>query len=263
MEAFISASLRRILGRVKDLVCVVAVVATGWTVQSCDNDDDTFPVYPLNRPNAIVTIKPVAADGAFYMQLDDSTTLTATNIHVSPYGEREVRAFVNYRLPQSSGQRRQYEVYVNWIDTVLTKHMANDLGAQQNATVCRQDPVEILREWTVAEDGYLTIHFRTQWAPGGAPHAVNLVATDPARPYDLTFYHNAAGCSSGYWGDGVVAFRLDRLPDTGGRTVDMTLHWQSFSAMKSVTFKYCSRRATRNIQGLSYASSGQFEKTLK
>ena len=32
------------------------------------------------------------------------------------------------------------------------------------------------------------------------------------------------------------------LPDTQGKTVDLTLKWQSFSGMKSVTFKYKSRK---------------------
>ena len=60
-----------------------------------------------------------------------------------------------------------------------------------------------------------------------------------------------------------MAFRLDKLPDTNGKKVDMTLVWKSFSGQKSVTFKYCSRKTTEKIEGLSFAASGQFERAIK
>lgn len=243
----------------------IAVVAfiTCITMPSCDSDNDDFPVFPLNRPNAIVTVKPSADATSFYMQLDDSTRIAASNMKAAPYGKREVRAFVNYRILTQSADKRKYDVYVNWIDSILTKPMTDNLGADGNAERYRQDPVELLRDWTVSEDGYLTIHFRTQWAPNETPHYVNLVATNPANPYELTFFHNAQGVKGGYWGDGIVAFRLDRLPDTGGRTVEMKLNWQSFSGAKSVTFRYSSRKGSEKIDGLSFAQSGQFEKAIK
>ena len=123
--------------------------------------------------------------------------------------------------------------------------------------------MEILRDWTVAEDGYLTIHFRTQWAATGTAHYVNLVATNDADPYELTFFHNAQGVKGGYWGDGIVAFRLDRLPDTKGKTVLAKLKWMSFSGEKCVTFDYSSRHGAYRIEGLSFAASGQFEKAVR
>lgn len=231
---------------------------------SCDNDNDDFPIYPLNRPNAIVTVKPTADGAAFYMQLDDSTRINATNIHAAPYGNREVRALVNYRLLAQPAGKRQYDVYINWIDSVLTKPMASYAALPSStASGPQQDPVEIMRDWTVSEDGYLTIHFRTQWAANGTPHIVNLAAADDAHPYELTFFHDAQGVKGGYWGDGLVAFRLDRLPDTGGKTADMTLHWMSFSGEKSVKFKYSTRRGTYRIDGLSSAQSGQMEKAIR
>ena len=149
------------------------------------------------------------------------------------------------------------------MDSVLTKPMIEYPAANESlAAHLVKDPVEIMRDWTVSEDGYLTIHFRTQWAANGSPHYVNLAATNAANPYDLTFFHDAQGVKGGYWGDGVVAFRLDKLPDTGNKTVNMTLHWTSFSGEKSVTFKYSTRHTTNKIQGLSFAQSGQFEKAI-
>lgn len=250
--------------RAVHLFCIATIVfVASVAVSSCDNDDDQFPVYPLNRPNAIVTVKPSADGSTFYMQLDDSTRLTATNMQAAPYGKRKVRAFVNYRLLTQPADKRNYEVYINWIDSVLTKPMIEyPATSETDAMHLRKDPVEIMRDWTVSEDGYLTIHFRTLWAANGTPHYVNLAATNAANPYDLTFFHDAQGVKGGYWGDGIVAFRLDQLPDTGGKTVDMTLHWTSFSGEKSVTFKYSTRHTTNKIQGLSFAQSGQFEKAL-
>lgn len=259
---YIKKTINSIVHNTHAVLIATALLAGGCLMQSCD-DDDEFPVYPLNRPNALVTLKSAQDGSDFYMQLDDSTRLTASNVKTNPYGGKEVRAFINYRLLTQPGNRHDYEVYVNWIDSVLTKNMAANLGQTENANKYGQDPVEILRDWTVSEDGYMTIHFRTQWAPSGTPHYVNLVATSGTNPYDITFYHNAQGVKGGYWGDGVVAFRLDQLPDTKGKTVDLTLHWTSFSGEKSVTFKYCTRKGSAKIDGLSFAASGQFEKAIK
>lgn len=242
---------------------IMAISIMGMTMQSCDNANEEFPVFPLNRPNALVTLKPTADGSSFFMQLDDSTKITATNIKQAPYGNKEVRAFINFRLLTQPDNKRSYNVYVNWVDSILTKPMVN--GSEMGAELISngQDPVEILREWTVSEDGYLTIHFRTQWAASNTPHIVNLVAANPAEPYELTFCHNAQGVKGGYWGDGIVAFRLDQLPDTKGKTVNMTLIWKSFSGKKNVNFKYCTRKGTVKIEGLSFAASGQFERAIK
>ena len=242
----------------------IIIVAACSMLAACDNDsDDSFPVYPINRPNAIVTVKPVAERDSFYMQLDDSTTINAVNMRSKPYGDKEVRAFVNFRLLTGTTAGRRYDVYVNWMDSILTKTMGSDLGSAENMQHYGNDPVEILRDWTVAEDGYLTLHFRTQWAANGTPHFVNLVATNSADPYELTFFHNAQGVKGGYWGDGIVAFRLDQLPDTKGKTVVAKLKWMSFSGEKYITFNYNSRHGANRIEGLSFAASGQFEKAIR
>ena len=242
---------------------IVAIGFVGFAMQSCDNDNDEFPVFPLNRPNALVTLKPTADGSSFYMQLDDSTLMNATNMKASPYANREVRAFVNYRLLTRPASIRKFEVYVNWIDSILTKPMAASLADVDDPSNFRQDPVDLLREWTVCEDGYLTLHFRTQWAANSVPHIVNLAPTNNSNPYDLTFYHNAQGVKGGYWSDGVVAFRLDKLPNTNGKTVDMTLRWTSFGGPRNITFKYSTRKGSTSIQGLSSAQSGQFEKAIR
>ena len=94
----------------------------------------------------------------------------------------------------------------------------------------------------MAEDGYLTLRFRTRWGDD-KPHVVNLVADDPANPYEMTFHHK--GNTSGPVSDGIVAFKLDRL---SRNMIDgiylIELKWNSFSGAKSVTFKYCTGKAS-------------------
>ena len=82
-------------------------------------------------------------------------------------------------------------------------------------------PVEIVKDWvTIAEDGYLTLRFRSRWDPYlNKSHLVNLVASsDPSNPYEVTFYHNAFGDVNGVFGDGIVAFNLAQLPGHAGKS---------------------------------------------
>lgn len=57
-----------------------------------------------------------ATDGSFFLQLNDSTTLLPTNMSSSPFGDKEVRALVNYDEVSESGGRYDKAVQVNWID---------------------------------------------------------------------------------------------------------------------------------------------------
>ena len=202
----------------KSLFGLVAAVMLVSSFSACDNDD-TYIWYYDAVPNALVTVKPV--DGAgFYMQLDDSTTLHPVNMSVSPYGDKEVRALVNYayvRSEENDYEKRSFKVNVNWIDSILTKP-AVPYPAGGDVSEYGEDPIEIVRDWVnIAEDGYLTLRFRTRWGNNGVVHFVN---------------------------DALVAFRLSDLPDTNGKTVKLTLKYKSFSGEKSIRFDYCSRKAT-------------------
>lgn len=206
-------------------------------LQSClDNDDDDNSV---NFPNVLVTVKTNSSDGRVFLQLDDSTTILPVNMKTSPYGSKEVRALANIRIEKGQEGHYSKAAYVNWLDSILTKNMAPNLG-EENDKVYGKDPVEIVKDWTtVVEDGYITLRFRTYYG-NGTRHVINLVKTD--NPYEVMLHHNAMGDIRGVVRDGLVAFRLSDLPDTQGKTVDLTLKWQSFSGMKSVKFKYRSRK---------------------
>lgn len=234
--------MKKFLGLNKMLVSV-SILASAVMFPSCLDDDDN-DYYNYTVPNALVTVKPLA-DNSFYMQLDDSTTLKPVNMKNAPYGEKEVRALANLSPIESSGREYDKEVHVNWIDSILTKPIAGDLG-DKNDEFYGTDPVEIIDDWvTIAEDGYLTLRFRTKWGDRSKAHFVNLLmGKDAENPYEVEFRHNAFGDTYGETGDGLVAFKLDALPDTEGKTVKLTLKWKSFSGEKTAEFDYCTRKAT-------------------
>ena len=87
------------MNKLKFLTLCLVLAVSSFTLQSCNDDDDTGSTY---FPNALVTLKTNAETGAFYMQLDDATTLVPTNIKTAPYGGKEVRALVNFKEDQKS-----------------------------------------------------------------------------------------------------------------------------------------------------------------
>lgn len=222
--------------------CLTLAVIGLSSLSSCLNDDDN--TYEKMIPNALVTAK-TDGDDTFFLQLDEQTTLLPVNMASSPFGEKEVRALVNYEEVEESSGKYSKAVQINWIDSILTKPIAPDLG-EDNDSVYGNDPIEILNDWvTIAEDGYLTLRFMTNWDYGSQPHYVNLLRTDnAANPYEVEFRHNAYGDVYGELSSALVAFDLSQLPDTDGKTVKLTLKWKSFSGEKSTEFDYCTRKAT-------------------
>ena len=226
--------------------------------QSCLDDDEDNQ---LNYPNALVTAK-TAANQTFYLQLDEATTLLPTNLQQSPYGGKEVRALVNYREVEGDVAPYTKAVFVNWIDSILTKPTVPNLF-QDNDSVYGNDPVEIINDWvTIAEDGYLTLRFRTYWGPYMRPHKVNLLINNKGgNAYEVEFRHDANNDLNVRPGDALVAFNLKDLPDTQGKTVKLKLKWRSFSGMKSAEFNYCTRKETRGH--LVEGNETNFLKTLQ
>lgn len=222
---------------------LMLALACTMSFTSCLDDDDDYhgPIIdPNNGTTALVTLK--TDSSTFFMQLNDSVRVYPVNMDKNPYG-REMRAFVQFRTAKESELghlTKKNAVYVTYVDSVRTKGMAEDLGKEQNIKEYSNDPLEIVNDWTTCcEDGYLTLRFRTYFQ-GVKPHTLRLVKGE--GDYDVVLYHDNAGESMGKVADGVIAFRLDKLPDTGGKTVDLTLRWKSFSGDKSVKFKYCTRK---------------------
>lgn len=230
--------------RINGIICTAAALLTGaLCLQSCLDDDDND--YRQLYANAVVTLKTNADNTRLLIQLDDDTQLTATNVKSPLYGGKEVRALANL----SNIDREKGTAYVNWIDSILTKNTAANLG-DANSKKYGDDPVEIVKSFeTVAEDGYLTLRFRTYWG-GSHPHTVNLVhRTDANTPYLLRFYHNANGDPShGTVGDGYVAFRLPEAFNAEDDTITIQLQYMSFrqsekdDSLKTISLKYKPRK---------------------
>ncbi len=207
---------------------------------SCMNDDDDDL---RNRPTALVTVVP-QPDGGFVMNLDDATVLIPTNMDKSPYGEKEVRALVNYIEAGSRATERHVQVV--WLDSIRTKLPEQTLGSTAaDDAKYGKDPVEIVNDWvTVAEDGYLTLRFRTVWGDRGIKHSLNLVTgTDADDPNVLELRHNANEDVDGSYGDALIAFNLNGLDFGEDGTKKFTLKWMSFSGEKTATFDL-KKRAT-------------------
>jgi len=220
----------------KYFLLTVLLVLTASIFTSCNDDDDNDA--SRYYPDAVVTIKQV--NGQTIFQLNDSTRLYPVNLTPSTF-VKEVRAFVNYRPAKDNEikDKDMKNVYVNWVDTIRTKNMAEDKGTENNK-LYGNDRLEIVNDWmTVCEDGYLTLRMRTYFSPG-VVHYVNLVKG--AEPYEVVLHQDARGDTiSGRPCDAIMAFRLDKLPDTKGKYVDLTLKYRSFSGEKSIKFKYRTR----------------------
>ena len=90
----------------------VGILLSTLIFQSCldDNDNDLAIYYP----NALVTVKH-APDNTFYLQLDAKTTLLPMNLDKSPFGEKEVRALVNFSEVNEESKNYTKAVHINWI----------------------------------------------------------------------------------------------------------------------------------------------------
>lgn len=225
---------------------ILAMASAAVTFQSCDNDDNpNICTYPGGGSGqAIVTVKPNADNSAVTLQLNDSATLMPKNMTKSPWGAKEKRAYLyfsfNEAKPNSNGQ---LEVIVHKIDSILTKGMNADLG-EGNDKAYGKDPVEIVKSWeTNAEDGYLTLRFRTNFGMADVTHKVTLIPVKHENgEYEVEFRHDANGDTGGTLADGIVAFRLDDAYNQPDKPYDLKIRWKSFSGDKSTTFKYIPRK---------------------
>ena len=111
----------------KFIATLLLLASTTPILQSCLNDDDNNN-YSMQYPSAIVTVK--NETGKLVLQLDDSTKLYPSNITQPPYGDKEVRALVNYSKINNGPAN---SIYVNWLDSIRTKNMAMDLGTNNDS----------------------------------------------------------------------------------------------------------------------------------
>ena len=217
----------------------LSLMAGTLGLQSCSDDLDDGGQMMMN---AMVTVKPNADNTAVTLQLDDYTVLHPENLQKSPFGTKEVRA--RACLDYKDSQKQHVDVV--WLDSVLTKRLTKNLGnEEENRKAYGNDPLNILNDWiTVAEDGYLTLHFATVFG-NGAQHKLNLVHRDDVNtPYYFTLYHDAQGDFTGLEQDGIVAFKLYDLPALQeiDQPVQITLEWNTRVGTQTAKFKYNPRK---------------------
>lgn len=226
----------------------VSLLAIAAMLTSCDIDDNYDSSYV---PTALVTVKPTSE--SFVLQLNDSVRLLPANMSKSPFGEKEVRALVNYKVEDKKSDLQR--VHINWIDSIRTKMPVPSVGEKNDKTY-GNDPVEIMNDWvTVAEDGYLTLRVRTRWGNNNKTHYINLITgTNPKNPYELELRHDANGDTPIQTGDALIAFNLrDVMADAKTDKVKFTLRWKSFSGTKKIDFDL--RTKPMDTRGIQFAAN--------
>lgn len=218
-------------------------IFTGLMLQSCQQADRPYYI------NALVTVKPIDGTSGFYMQLDDSTTLWPGNYAQSPFKDKEVRALTTFEVMDTQKEGYDYTVAISYIDSVRTKQTVETSGSTETDNVkYGNEPLEIMRDYTtVVEDGYFTLRFRAEYDPAYPQHSIDLVTgTNKDNPYEVVLHHkmigkDITGGQINYVQDGIIAFRLNSLPDTEGKDVKLTVKWQSFNGEKTHDFTYRTR----------------------
>lgn len=213
------------------LFVLLMALGLSTTMTSCSKNEDNPTEYL-----AVVTVVPGTGQAGMALRVDENTVLHPTNITKCPF-DKEVRAFVRYYKTDSQNTAGMTDVNLTWMDDMLTKDLAENKGAD-NATAYGSDEVELFNDWcTVAEDGYMTLHFSTLFS-AGTTHYINLVnVSDAEHPLKFRLYHDAKGDKMGRERDGFVAFKLfDRT--AYDKDVTIELEWDSFSGVKTAQFKH-------------------------
>lgn len=230
--------MKRIFGILAVAACMLAV--------SCKKEQ------PYVLTNATATVKTIVG-GGFYFEIDPDLAAVASNLKTFPLepDQKEARVTMVYAengstVEQIPGYKVTKAVDVYRYEVTLTKEpLAYDPGITYvNDPVGLYLPDAFVFPTTMIEDGYLSISFVYPVGLGGH-HEVNLLSgVDPEDPYTVKFIHNANGDMGMGTQTGLVCFPLKSLPDTKGKTVKLTVKWNSMKTGKeeSVQFDYCSRQ---------------------
>lgn len=219
--------------RMKFIFAIVALLMSSVTFVSCDDDDEmSMTVY-----SALVTVK-TGDDGNSYFQIDKNTVAHLTNVNGKLYEGKEVRALTQFERVNTDGKSQDWQARVFWVDSILTKKAVPSVDVQTDSEY-GSDPLEVTRSWTtVAEDGYITLHFFTRWGFGGK-HRVTLVSgVNPENPFEFDFRHNAFGDTEGQMSYGIVAFNIKDVIAQAGEPTEVTININSYEGKKQFKLKY-------------------------
>lgn len=222
------------------LTLLISIISVA-TFTSCDNDGYSLDSFALS----LATVNPINDNsGAYYLTLDDGTTLwpAASNIIYTPKANQ--RVIINYTL--LSDQIGEYDHYakINGLQEILTKQVIN-LTSENNDEV-GNDPIKVLDLWT--GDNYLNIHFGIN-VGGLQTHTINLVRnkldnkviSNKDGDIELEIRHNKNGDEEKYLLKNYSAFDLRPLQVAGRDSIKIVIKTLDFDGQTKtypVTYKY-------------------------
>ena len=206
---------------------------------------------PVMTYRATATAK-LLDGGKFFFEVEDDLAMVASNIKQFPFVDKQTEQRVQFIYSENKGTTSSVPGYattksVTIYDYLLT--LTKNPLVYDDTKTYPKDPLGLYLDdkvfpYTMIEDGYLSVSFVMPFGVADIAHEVNLLTDiDPEDPYTVKFIHDAKGNAGPYTRDGLVCFPLKSLPDTEGKTVKLTLKWDSTVTGKeeSVKFDYCSR----------------------
>lgn len=224
--------------RLNILSFAVAALISTVLVESCS--DNHSPEHMLFT--ALVTYEDL--ESGVRLQLDDSTSLVASNLKPGLYDNKTVRALVRYfEATSEPAEKEEKQITVVAVDTIRTKPASKDMG-ELNDSYYGTDKLEIIRDWvTIGEDGYLTLMVRTHRGSQSAVHSVHLVNKGEENgKYNFELRHDADGDIYGMETDGLISFNLNELAPEDRSPVTLHLTWEGFYEKKNADFKLTFRK---------------------
>lgn len=214
----------------KALIVVTGILLSSAIFTSCSNDGYSLGDYKVE----IATVKPINETN-YSLILDDSTTLwpAATNVYYKP--KKNQRAMVNYTLLSDKINEYDHAVKINDIIDILTK----DITTLNTVTAdsLGNDPVKILNYWI--GDGYLNVHFATNFTFGANKHFINLAKNDTVDiPNLYEFRHNAYGDLNGMYSESYVAFNLSSMKTDDATSAEFIFKVKTFEGDKETKITY-------------------------
>jgi len=186
---------------------------------------------------ATVTAK-TSNTNVFYLQLNDTTALQATNYLTNPWG-KQVRALIYYKdngtiqAPVADAAKAWRSCEITAKDSIRTKKPVT--SAEGNAGI------EIYRSWAnTIEDGYLTLYFEGLWGTSGIVHEINLEKHFVADSLCYILKHNPKGDSGVVFrNSGLIAFDIHDMVKPDKSEFDVFIRYVGYNNIsKRIKFHY-------------------------
>lgn len=234
---------------------VLAITMSLFGLNACQDDDD----YSLGK--FAIEIMTVVPDGdTYYLRRDNGEKLWPFATNCPGYNSSKTRAQVNYTMLSDSIPGFSHGIKINWIENILTKNISPYRGAE-NDSIYGTDPVKIIA--MNIGDGYLNIRFAANFGNTGVKHLISLIQDQEVNtPYALELRHQAYGDNALYAAEGLVAFDLSSLLNTGGQTVELTIKVNTFEGEKSYKLAYNSDPASMYSEPEEVISSDDISKNI-